>query len=402
MFNPSVSLSDDRKALKFQVIKLIGGIALIFLLPLEYSMNDSLNDTEESLMKNIQGDRNRSAVNFFKFLIYIADHTILIVVFPFLYNFCDTRKACKVIMVVCLSMFVYSMLALLYVEPRPFWVTSELIGEVCLSGFGTPVLELMLMTILLIYTSAQFLYEKNFVLKLVVYLSCTGVIASYFVAEFYLGETYPHQCVVTIFFGLIFLSIVFSLDKYIDSIAFKCCFKYNENRKYSIYCFIATMSMFLGVVSTNRLITGTKGISVHWIKNSLSHCDLDYQVNGDSSLYVSSWVFYMQGAVFGSMFSSKRLSMHWWLTNYKLRLIRSFIAVGFSIGIYYLFYFIQFKDNTTTYLFSYAFPFIIISFTVHGLMPLIFSKFCLGLKVGPSTDEKNEGNGFYASILSNK
>ena len=251
------------KALSFQAIKVLAGILLLFILPLEYLISDSLNNTEKSGMTSIQHNRNQTTVNFFKALIYVDNHAYLIVVFPVLYHFYDPRKAAKITFVVCFAMYLYSFLAMLYVEPRPFWFSADIKGEICLSGFGNPVLEVMLVTVLFVYTATEIFRNRSLKEQLISYFFCTALITLYFASGIYLGENFPHQSIVTICFSFVYLTIAYTLDKYITLISMKCCFGYNENRKNSVYCFLATNALLLAVVSVKNLITEQKGISIY-------------------------------------------------------------------------------------------------------------------------------------------
>ena len=397
--NPSAPpLVEDKKLLTFQIFKVIAGILLVFFLPLEYLISNSLNSIEKSSMITIQNDRTDSAVNFFKVLTYIGNHVFLLVVFPIMYHFYDARVSMKITMVVCIAMYIYSFLALIYIEPRPFWVTSEIKGEICQSGFGEPALELMLVTILFIYTVTEIVRKLRIRYQIAAYTACVALISLYTTSAMYLGEHFPHQCIVTICFSFIYLISAFALDKYIKELSMKCCFGYNENRKNSIYCFIATMAFFLTIIATNNLVTNKKGIDIYWIKHALTHCSDNYEVNGSDSFYVSAWIFYMQGAVFGCMYTSKRLSMFWWMTSYWKRAVRTAIAVAFSIGVYLLFTLFSFPNDTSTYLFNYVVPLLITSFTVHGIMPVLFAKMQLALNMSPDVDDETELSNFYGGL----
>ena len=266
MLNRSIQsepvVEENTKVLTFQVIKVIAGILLVFFIPLEYLISDSLNHIEKKSLIHMQEDRIHSAVVFFKTLTYIGNHVFLIVVFPTLYHFYDSRKAIKITMVVCIAMYLNSFLALIYIEPRPFWVTSDITGEICESGFGNPVQEIMLVTILSVYTSYVLVKHRSLLEQIIAYTVCVSIITLYFTSAMYLGENFPHQCIVTICFAFIYLTSAFALDKYITNLSFKCCFDYTKNRKNSVYCFIATMALLLAIISVNSLITNKQGIDI--------------------------------------------------------------------------------------------------------------------------------------------
>lgn len=402
MLNPSLvqdsSKIEDRKVLTFQVIKVIAGILLVFFIPLEYLISNSLNDLEKHALIRIQDDRTDTGINFFKILDYFGNHVFLIVIFPALYHFYDARKAMKIIIVVCISMYMHSFLALLYMEPRPFWYSSSIKGEICTSGFGLPSLEILLVTVLFIYTAAELFRNRGPIESTIAYSLCVALISLYVTAALYLGEHFPHQCVVTICFAFIYLTGAFSLDKYISNMALKTCFGYNENRKNSIYMLLAVLALFCSIIAMNNLITNIKGISIYWIKHALKHCDNDYQVNGSDSFYISAWIFYMQGAVFGCMFTAKRLSMFWWMTPYYKRFIRSVIACGISYGVFTLFGLFDFSADASTFSINYVLPLLIMGFVTHGIMPLVFAKVHLALSITPDVDDETELTSYYGNI----
>lgn len=392
------SVMEDKKVLTFQIIKVIAGILLLFIIPLEYLINDSLSGMERSVMENIQHRRTDSSVDFFKALIYMGNHLFLIIIFPCLYLIYDARAAMKIIIVVCSAMYMHSFLALLYAEPRPFWYSDNIKGEICQSGFGSPAIELLLVTVLFVYISHQMLRNRSLKEQSIAYFFCFCISALYFTALLYLGENFPHQCIITLCFVFIFLTSAFALDNYISDLTIKSNFGYTENRKNSIYFLIAVLVMFMIIIATNNLITHKKGISIYWIKNSLKHCSNSYKVNGSSSFNISSWIFYMQGAIFGCMFTAKKLSMYWWMTPIWKRLIRGVIGAGFSFGVFSAFDLFDFEYDTSSYVFNNVMPLIIISFFIHGILPLIFSKFHLALTMTPSADDETELINYYGAI----
>lgn len=392
------SVIEDKKVLTFQIIKVTAGILLIFIIPLEYLIYDSLSGMERWGMESIQDRRKDSAVDFFKALIYMGNHLFLLLIFPILYHVYDARVAMKIIIVVCSAMYIYSFLALLYAEPRPFWYSGNIKGEICQKGFGSPALELMLVTVLFVYTSHQMLRNRSIKEQVVAYFICFSISVLYFTGSIYLGEHFPHQCIITLCFVFIFLTSAFALDNYISELTIKSNFGYNENRKNSIYFLIATLIMFMVIIATNNLITHKKGISIYWIKHALEHCPNSYKVNGNSSFNISSWIFYMQGAVFGCMFTAKRLSMYWWMTPVWKRIVRGIIAGGFSYGVYSAFDLFDFEYDSSSYVFNHVIPLLIISFVVHGLLPLLFSKIHLALTISPSADDETELSNYYGGI----
>ena len=382
--------NQDRKVLTFQIIKVIAGILFLFIIPLEYLINESLSDMERWSMQKIQHRRTDSAVDFFKGLTYMGNHLFLVIVLPVLYHLIDARLAMKITIVICSAMYVHSFLALLYVEPRPFWYSGNIEAEICQSGFGSPALELMLMTVFFVYITNQLLKSFSSRVQIIAYSLCLSLSTLYFTAALYLGEHFPHQCLITLCYAFIFLTAAFALDKYISELTIKSNYGYNSNRKNSIYFFIATMVMFLVIISTNNLITHKKGIKIHWIKNALQHCSNNYEVNGNSSFYVSAWIFYMQGAVFGCMFAAKRLSMYWWMTSWWKRVARAVIAGGFAFGVYSLFDLFDFQYDNSTFVFNYVAPLLIISFVAHGIMPVWFAKIHFALSMTPSADDEDQ------------
>jgi hypothetical protein len=341
-------------------------------------------------MQWIQHRRTDSAIDFFKTLTYMGNHLFLVIVLPVLYHLIDARLAMKITIVMCLTMYVHSFLALLYVEPRPFWYSGNIEAEICQSGFGSPALELMVTTVFFVYISNQVLKKSRIRVQIVAYFFSCCISILYFTAAMYLGEHFPHQCLITCCYAFILLTAAFALDQYISELTIKSNYGYNDNRKNSIYFFIATMVMFCVIIATNNLITHKKGISIHWIKNALQHCSNDYKVNGNSSFYVSGWIFYLQGAVFGCMFTAKQLSMYWWMTDYWKRVVRAAVAGGFAYGVFALFGLFDFQYDNSTYVFKYVAPLLIISFVVYGIMPILFAKVHLALTMSPSADDEDQ------------
>ena len=360
-------------------------VLLVFIVPLEFIIRGLLTQNEDSLITSMQKSRSKGQDDFFQGVSYTGGHTILVFLLPVLYNVIDPAITFKIGIVSCHSLYLCSLISVIFTEPRPYYVHSDIKGINCEKGYGVPSEQILFGMVFYFYLIVEVFEKNKHPIRGFLYaiLSIWIVLVGY--AEMYLGESFLHQLLLTAILGYIYLTAALTLDPYVSQIALASSFYSNKNRKAKVYWFIASMAMMLILLTITTNIHTNSSISIIWIKNAYKQCQFSTDVSGDSSFNQSSWIFYNLGAVFGVMDSTKTLQLGWWKNSYWLRGLRSIISSGIAYSIYYGFSQITTYDNTSTFAFNCALPVFICAYTSFGVMPLIFEKLGMNFKERYST-----------------
>lgn len=172
------------------------------------------------------------------------------------------------------------------------------------------------MTATILYTTLiiEFLHKREDYSKYVAYTLTLVILWLLGFGRLYLGENYPHQILLGLCYGFIYVTLCFAFDKKLLKLSVKSCFNWEKNRKNLVYWFGVTIFLLLGVVATFDVITLARTTNISWKLHALNHCNKNYSVGGAASFYQSSWIFYNLGLVAGCMNSSRYLTLFWWHT----------------------------------------------------------------------------------------
>lgn len=355
-------------------------ILLVFIIPLEFIIRGLLSDNENNMIHSIQSHRTTAQDDFFRTVSATADHAILVILMPFLFNTTDPVVTFKIGIVSCHSLYLYSLISVIFTEARPYWVHSDLKGINCENGYGAPCEQILFGMVFYFYVIIELFEKQKHIIRGILYFMISLWLCLIGYAEMYLGENFPHQIILTVFLGYIYLTVALSLDLVLSELALISSFYDNKNRKTKVYWFITSVIMLLVMLTISSNISTNNSIDIIWIKNAYTQCKFSEDVSGSYSFNQSSWIFYNLGAVYGSMESSQRLALGWWKNNYWLRGLRSVISSGIAYAIYYGFSKIETNDNTSAYTFNYALPAFICAFFTFGVMPLVFDKIGMNYK----------------------
>ena len=359
---------------------LVRGIAaflLVFLIPLEFIVRNVLVSMEDSVINKIQEMETESLNQFFKAAIYTGNHLIVLVGMPIIYNCVDTVSTFKICMVSCHALYLYSFIAVLFTEPRPYWVYLDIKGINCRNGYGIPSEEVLFAMIFFIYTVVEILDKKYKVTRYAMFGFISAWICLLGFTEMYLGSNFPHQIGISLCLGYCYLTVVLSLDTYISTLSLTSSYYTTKNRTVKVYWFISCMALLLILATLDANVPTNSNTSIVWIKKAYTNCNFPQDVSGSYSYNQSSWVFYNTGAVFGGMLASKKLPHGWWKSPWWKRIIRSILSSGISIAIWFGFNAIETYDKTSEYTFNYALPAILCSYISFGILPLFFEEFNL-------------------------
>lgn len=369
----------------------------LFVIPLDIITRDSLSDYEADIINSLQTHRSSTLDNFFKAVIFSGSHNILIFVLPALYNIVDSVIIMKITIVSTHTLVLYTILAVMFTEPRPYWIRSEIDGINCENGFGSPAEEVLFSMVFYLYCIIELIEGKikQRYLVLLYILAAVWILLLSF-AELFLGENFIHQVFLTICVGYVYFTMLLLMDIYISQLAFISSFYNEKNRKAKVYWFIAAMAEVFLVLCFHMNIEKNTNIPIKWIKNAYDDCNFDKDVSGYYSFYQSSWVFYNLGAVYGAQFTSKHLPINWWKTGWIKKIIRMILSGGIGYGIYYGFNSINTYDAHTSYVFHYCINVFICGIVCFGGLTYVFSKLNL-----TKTDEGESFRSFASGISMN-
>ena len=312
-------------------------ILILFVIPGNYVLKDLLNSISIPIITLIQSTRSPHLDQFFRITLYIGNNLTLVLVPPIIYNLYDVRRAVKQTFINCFGMYVYSIIALITKEPRPFWSDSSIKGILCEGGYASPFLELFTASVLYGSYSIELFSHISPLIKKISYLVTASIVIILAFGGIYLGSNFPQQIFVTYCYSYVYLTFVFTFDNAIMDLTMKTCFDYRKNKKNSIFFIVFTLFLLIGVVAVYGVITLAKEVDIKWIKNSHEDCGNLASVGGTANLNKAAWIFYNLGVVFGCMFCSRNMSMFWWSTCWWKRVIRCFGSAGVSIAIFYVF-----------------------------------------------------------------
>lgn len=311
-------------------------VLILIIIPGNYLLKEMVNEFSSSVIISTQKLRNPILDNFFRTVLYIGSTLTLVVVPPIIYNLYDVRRAVKQTLINCFGMYVYSIIALITKEPRPYWSDSSIKGIYCEGGYASPFLELFVAAVLYGSYSIEIFSRTHTKLRLLAYISTLIVVITLAFGGIYLGSNYPQQIFITYCYTYVYLTTTFAFDASIMQLATSTCFNYKKNRKNSIFFLIGTFFLMLGSIAVYQTITLSSEVSIKWIKNANNDCE-NSSVGGSANFLKSGWIFYNLGMVFGCMLTSRKMSMFWWNTRWWKRLIRCIISSGFSLSIFFLF-----------------------------------------------------------------
>ena len=93
---------------------------LVFIVPLEFIIRNVIDDSQNTLITDIQAMRTDNLDNFFKFVSLTGTRLMILVALPLFFNCTDTVITFKLSFVSCHALFLYSFVAVLFLEPRPY------------------------------------------------------------------------------------------------------------------------------------------------------------------------------------------------------------------------------------------------------------------------------------------
>jgi hypothetical protein len=372
------------------------------LMPLEYMFRDKLADNEGNSLTRLQDWESHRLTEFSKWVARSGTHYYLMVVLPFIFNIVESVIALKICIISSHMLYVYSAVAILFTEPRPYWEDTSVRGLNCDDGYGFPSEGILFGFIFYLSIIIELVDETKVVLRRFLYGSLAFWVFLISFCEMYLGENWPHQIGVTFGLGFIYMVCYLNLNVYISKISVSSTYYNNKNRKIKVYWFISCMAFLLFINALSANVPQFNETPIRWIKNAYKHCDFDQDIGGNYSYNQSAWIFFNFGTVCGSHLSSKKLVSGWWKTSYFKRILRGVISGTVCYLIFTGFSYIETYDNPTTFGLNYAIPGFISSYVTFGVLPLVFQRMKLNnktIRVSSSTSPDVLASGISMNLI---
>ena len=319
-------------------IKAFAGLVLLFMMPLEGMLQSALcRSGAESVLDLQEGLGTPSGYHFFQALSYLGSDWVLLMLPPVLYHSFNPKIAVKVTLVLCMSLYIDSIINMIYCEPRPFWLLSDITGQICPEGYASPAPELTMFNVAYFYTAIQLTRDMDIYVQFGVYSVGAAVTLLLAFGFVYLGVLFVHQAIMTVCFDFMYLTMCLTIDSVLTRITKVSAFGYTSNRVNTVYWFVITIALMVGSIAVYDLITIQVMINIMWVENATDDCNIEFDVGSDYSFFVSASVFYSFGLMLGSMHLGKVLKEDWWVAALWRRAIRILLSCGLTLGLYFLF-----------------------------------------------------------------
>lgn len=249
------------------VLKTLAMILLVFCIPLEAILKNQLISWQIDMIINLQDYlRTDSLDDFSSMMMLLGDRRIILLLSPFIFHFFDARVSLKMILIFCYSAYLYSVVSLLTKEPRPFWVSSDIQGIVCGGEFGNPSKQTMVGISVFTVTMIELFHARKLWVRIIAYGLIAVLQTIVGLSTIYLGAHFPHQVLMSCLYAVIYLTAVYAFDKSITNYVYRSGFSYHKNRMSIIYWLIATVVMFLIVITIFDVITIGDDVPLIWLK----------------------------------------------------------------------------------------------------------------------------------------
>ena len=354
--SPTTGVINRRKLVHVNTyVKGLAAVVLLFIVPLEVVLRDSLEGAEGDWMISLQQSvTSEHTKRFFKAVSLLGDRWVFLGLSCFLVHCVNPAQGLKIIIVASFGMYCQGVLGLIYYEPRPSWVRPHIHSYTCLEGFGLPSPHLTLSSVLFVYLLIQYIHRTNSLTRGLVYTLTISVLVLMGFTRIYLGDNYLHQVVITLCYVFIYLTAALALDLSVTKLVMQCAFGYHRNKQNTIYWYLATLILLLFAISVYDIITLNRTLIIKYIKNANNDCTVANDLGETETFQQTAYIFYACGVVNGCMFITRYRSAKWWKTPVWKRAVRALLMLAFSVGLYFMLEAIPMERGTCSYVFRYA------------------------------------------------
>ncbi|OMJ66824.1 hypothetical protein SteCoe_36192 [Stentor coeruleus] len=367
--------------------KIISAMLVVFVIPFQVILKKPLMKGTIDFITWIQHRRTHSGIYFFELFQYFGDGTLLNVVGPIIYNFLHPKRSSVIIISSTIVHFFGNFFGTLLQEERPFWYSSKVRPELCSKGYGNPSMTILITATFMPMLFIELFHKHKY--RWVGYSLLIFIILMGSISRVYLGGSFPHQVIITLFLAFSFVTLYFSLNKDISKLCFNSCYGYYKNRMYLVKWVIFSFALMIleGIIELVIYVTPSNYAKI--ISNAVTHCDVNYNPNGKYNLQNSLEIFFGVGFAFGCMLSSKYLSIYWITTEWWKRIFRAILASGINFGIIVGFNYISTDNFFSEVVVHHIVPNFLCGFLFTGFMPFALYKTSLIGRIKPIVDTEH-------------
>jgi len=265
------TVSPKKPVRTWLVFRTVAFLMLLFIIPAENILSQTIIDSQEGLVESIQDHyRNDSRDKFFKFMRLFGSYWVIIGASPLLLHIGDCRDTLKTILIICMSAYLNSVIALSQREPRPFWVDVHIDPVICELGFGSPSKETMIGVTFFATILIEYFHSFNIWIRIVAYSFVIILQGLLGYSAIYLGVQFPHQVIMSCIIVFVYLTACFAFDERLTELVLKSGFSYSENRFYIIYWIIGTVILlFIAMIIFNFVtLAPDNEMNLKWLKEA--------------------------------------------------------------------------------------------------------------------------------------
>ena len=368
------------------IFRVFAWTLIIFIIPFQVILQQPLISNTTSLILSIQHGRTSSGISFFSLFQYFGNGMFLNVLAPGLYNCLHPKRSPYIIIFFSLAHYLGNFIALTLQEPRPFWTTPEIRGELCSEGFGNPSLTTLISASILPAACIEMFHTYKY--RYIAYCILTVLLLISSFSGIYLGEQFPHQIVTSLFFAFIIVTFYFSFAAQLRKVCANCCYDYYRNRIHIMHWLVILLALCIVMALFQLVINVTPSDYSRLVSHSTRHCNANYEPNGMWNALSSLEVFYTMGFVCGCIQTSKSLSMYWVVNGWWKRIVRFIVSAGVCLGVLEAFSAIPYADDYGKMMLHYIVPNFLAGFSYTGLLPWVFVRCGLGSNIRPKVDKE--------------
>jgi hypothetical protein len=289
-------------------------IFAIILFSCEFLFRSVFSEISVKLVKKVLKEGDMSHCNFLKSLQFFEYEGRFLLLFV-VYNFTNTFSALSLVLLDSFSVYLNGVMKMIYQEPRPFWVETDLYPCICASNYGNPSTTGINQFILFAVTYKAFTSTYKNLNKFLIASLCGVPVILIYSSRLFQGIHSLNQLFFGLGIGFILYYIYFEIMSI--NLESKSSFNYFFKHFYKI-CFIL-ISLFLLTTILHLYFIEIEP-NKKWLKVILKYCEtVNYNLFDNESYRKTSKVFLFVGCLIG-VYLENQILFH---KNHKLVLFYS-------------------------------------------------------------------------------
>lgn len=291
----------------------------------------------------------------------------------------------KVIVVHITSTSIVPLLQILFANPRPFWVSSDIYSIDCPNAYPYPSLTAFTLPYLFLYAGYVITDEEDNPKYQRIFIGITVVIYLYItLTETYAGFLYLYQILLSLFYTILYYYVTLIYDKTIDKIVERSTVDIREAKRYTINWLIFVI--IFAFICICVYSSADQYLNPEWIENfyqCLINNDLLSEIDGVPSNHVlgpwpsfinTSTIFIVIGAIFGTAKTFRDLKGLIWYDSEKPKRFKMAIIANLCLipSWFYFLYLYQAQGLVKSGILAYltnAVHYVVVYYFIFGVLP---------------------------------